>query len=211
MPSPVKNRKIVSISSEPANALNSEARPKIVRLASSKGLRPTRSPIGPAESAPTMMPMLDHRKAVVKAGPRQAPGMGQGRHRDADRIDVVAVADLHQGAQARDPDLQTADPLVFQRRFGARQGRFRHFLLLPDFWGRRCPMQAHGASGRAVIGQEGADRQGRRPLGRREGGCIAASGQAARNRGSIATATTVGGTILSASPRRALAATHAGQ
>src|SRR6266446_3841633 len=64
MPSPVKNRKIVSIMSEPAKALNSEA-----RLASSKGLRPTRSPIGPAESAPTMMPMLDHRKAVVKAGP----------------------------------------------------------------------------------------------------------------------------------------------
>src|SRR6516165_12448513 len=69
MPSPVKKRKMLSSNSEPANALNSEARPKIVRLASNNGLRPTRSPIGPAESAPTMIPMLDHRKATVKAGP----------------------------------------------------------------------------------------------------------------------------------------------
>src|SRR5580704_5131380 len=40
-------------------------------------------------------------------------------------------------------------------------------------------------------------------------GCIAASGQAARNRGSAATA--VGGASLGAPPRRALAAAHAGQ
>ena len=53
---------------EPAVALNSDATPKIVRLASSKGFLPRRSPIGPAESAPTMMPMLDHRNAVVNAG-----------------------------------------------------------------------------------------------------------------------------------------------
>ncbi len=69
MPSPVKNRKTVSMQSERAKALSSEARPKIVTLASSNGLRPTRSPIGPAERAPTRMPMLDHRNAVVKAGP----------------------------------------------------------------------------------------------------------------------------------------------
>ena len=38
-------------------------------LASSKGLRPVRSPIGPEDKAPTRMPMLDQTKAVVKAGP----------------------------------------------------------------------------------------------------------------------------------------------
>jgi hypothetical protein len=69
MPSPVKNRKTLSTVREGAKALNSEARPKIVTLVSNSGLRPTRSPIGPADSAPTMMPMLDHRNAVVKAGP----------------------------------------------------------------------------------------------------------------------------------------------
>jgi len=66
---PVKKRRMLSMGKEPANALSTEARPKIVRLASSNGLRPTRSPSGPADSAPTMMPMLDHRKAWVKAGP----------------------------------------------------------------------------------------------------------------------------------------------
>ena len=65
----MKKRRTLSINSEPAKALSSEARPKIARLASSSGLRPTRSPIGPADRAPTMMPMLDHRKAWVKAGP----------------------------------------------------------------------------------------------------------------------------------------------
>ena len=49
-------------------SLASEPSPKIKRLPISSGLRPMRSPIGPADSAPTMMPMLDHRKAVVKAG-----------------------------------------------------------------------------------------------------------------------------------------------
>ena len=68
MPTPVKKRHTLSQSSEPAAALSSEAIPKIVRLASSSGLRPKRSPIGPAESAPTMMPMLDHRNAIVNAG-----------------------------------------------------------------------------------------------------------------------------------------------
>ena len=69
MPIPVKKRRMLSTNSDPAKALNNEARPKIVRLASNKGLRPTRSPIGPAERAPAMMPMLDHRNACVKAGP----------------------------------------------------------------------------------------------------------------------------------------------
>jgi hypothetical protein len=64
----VKKRHRLSRPSEPAPALNSDATPKIVRLASSNGLRPTLSPIGPAESAPAMMPMLDHRNAVVNAG-----------------------------------------------------------------------------------------------------------------------------------------------
>ena len=68
-PSPVKNRNTASTPSEGAKALSREARPKIVTLASNSGLRPIRSPIGPAERAPTMMPMLDHRNAVVKAGP----------------------------------------------------------------------------------------------------------------------------------------------
>ncbi len=68
MPSPVKKRRMLRIPREPANALNSEARPKIARLASSNGLRPKRSPIGPAESAPIMMPMLDHRNATVNDG-----------------------------------------------------------------------------------------------------------------------------------------------
>ena len=67
MPSPVKKRSTLSTPSEPAKALSSEARPKIVTLASSNGRRPKRSPIGPAERAPTMMPMLDHRNASEKA------------------------------------------------------------------------------------------------------------------------------------------------
>ena len=53
---------------EPAVALSSEAIPKIVRLVSNSGRRPNRSPIGPAESAPTRMPMLDHRNAAVNIG-----------------------------------------------------------------------------------------------------------------------------------------------
>ncbi len=65
MPMPVKNRHRVSVSSESAEAVSSEAIPKIVRLPSNNGRRPKRSPIGPADSAPTMMPMLDHRNAVV--------------------------------------------------------------------------------------------------------------------------------------------------
>src|SRR5580704_12750079 len=68
MPSPVKKRVIDSTSSEPAAALASDATPNIARLASSKGLRPIRSPIGPADKAPTMMPMLDHKNAVVNIG-----------------------------------------------------------------------------------------------------------------------------------------------
>jgi hypothetical protein len=52
--------------SEPATALSSEAIPKIVRLASNSGRRPNRSPIGPAQSAPTIMPILiDHKNAIV--------------------------------------------------------------------------------------------------------------------------------------------------
>ena len=68
MPTPVKKRQRLSVAIESAVALSSEAIPKIVRLASSSGRRPKRSPIGPAESAPTRMPMLDHRNAVVNIG-----------------------------------------------------------------------------------------------------------------------------------------------
>src|ERR1700736_6679967 len=71
MPSPVKNRRMVSVSSESAKALNSEANPKIRRLPINSGLGPKRSPIGPAERAPTKMPVLDHRKAVANAAPRR--------------------------------------------------------------------------------------------------------------------------------------------
>ena len=68
MPSPVKKRRTVSTSSDGAKALANEPRPMIKALTISSGRRPVRSPIGPAESAPTMMPMLDHKNATVKAG-----------------------------------------------------------------------------------------------------------------------------------------------
>ena len=115
---------------EPAVALSSEAIPKIVRLASNSGRRPNRSPIGPAESAPTRMPMLDHRNAVGEHRWRQVPGLDQRRHRPGDRIEVVAVADLHQRAQCHDTKLQPADPLVLERGLGRRHRRLRHFGLL---------------------------------------------------------------------------------
>jgi hypothetical protein len=68
MPTPVENRNRLSMLSDPTTALSREAIPKIVRLASSSGRRPSRSPIGPAERAPTMMPMLDHRNAIAVDG-----------------------------------------------------------------------------------------------------------------------------------------------
>ena len=68
MPSPVKKRRALSTDSEPATALSNEATPKIKRLAINSGRRPKRSPIGPADNAPTMMPMLDHKNAMVNAG-----------------------------------------------------------------------------------------------------------------------------------------------
>ena len=68
MPIPVKKRQRLSVAIELAVALSSEANPKIVRLASNSGRRPKRSPIGPAERAPTRMPMLDHRNAAVNNG-----------------------------------------------------------------------------------------------------------------------------------------------
>jgi hypothetical protein len=68
MPIPVKNRQRLNVPIEPAVALSSEAIPKIVRLISNSGRRPKRSPIGPAQSAPARMPMLDSKKAVVNIG-----------------------------------------------------------------------------------------------------------------------------------------------
>jgi len=67
MPSPVKKRNPLSTPSEGANALATEARPKIATLANSNGLRPKRSPIGPEARAPAMTPRLDHRNASEKA------------------------------------------------------------------------------------------------------------------------------------------------
>lgn len=67
MPMPVKKRQNVSAPSESAVALSNEATPKIVRLTSSNGRRPKRSPIRPADSAPTRMPMLEHVNAMVNA------------------------------------------------------------------------------------------------------------------------------------------------
>ena len=67
MPMPVKKRVTLNMPSEPTRPLAIEARPKIVRLTSNSGLRPTRSPIGPALSAPTMMPMLEKAKAEVSS------------------------------------------------------------------------------------------------------------------------------------------------
>jgi hypothetical protein len=68
MPSPVKNLHKLSMASDGATAFSNEAMPKIVTLASSNGLRPTRSPIGPAVRAPTMTPTLDQTNAVANAG-----------------------------------------------------------------------------------------------------------------------------------------------
>jgi len=68
MPSPVKKRHRLITPIEPAIAESSEAKPKIATLASSSGLRPTRSPMGPAASAPTTTPMLDQTNAVENAG-----------------------------------------------------------------------------------------------------------------------------------------------
>ena len=65
MPTPVKNRNRLSTLSDPTTALSNEAMPKSVRLPSNSGRRSNRSPIGPAESAPTMMPILDHRNAMA--------------------------------------------------------------------------------------------------------------------------------------------------
>jgi hypothetical protein len=49
---------------------------------------------------------------------RYLPGMGQRRHRPADRADVVAVAHLDEAADHRNADLQGAEPLIFQRMLG---------------------------------------------------------------------------------------------
>ena len=120
MPIPVKKRQNVSAPSESAVALSSEATPKIVRLTSSSGRRPKRSPIRPAESAPTRMPMLEHVNASRECRRWQMPGLDQRRHCPGDGIEVVAVADLHQGAQRRNAKLQPADPLVLKRGLGRR-------------------------------------------------------------------------------------------
>ena len=66
-PIPVKKRHRLSVTIEPAKAFNSEVTPTTATLPSNNGRRPMRSPIGPADRAPTMIPMLDHKKAVVKA------------------------------------------------------------------------------------------------------------------------------------------------
>ena len=68
MPAPVKKRVAARNPSEGDTALASEAMPNSVTLIISSGLRPKRSPIGPASRAPAMMPMLDHRKASANAG-----------------------------------------------------------------------------------------------------------------------------------------------
>src|SRR5579864_1793829 len=60
------------------------------------------------------------------------PEMGQLRHRDADRVDVVAVAHLHYRADRRDADLQSTDLLVLQRVFGRRLHHLAHPVFLPS-------------------------------------------------------------------------------
>src|SRR5579885_322814 len=69
MPSPVRKRQTVSIATVVAKTVASEARPNNRSARINKGLRPQRSPIGPADKAPARMPMLDHKNAPVKAGP----------------------------------------------------------------------------------------------------------------------------------------------
>ena len=114
--------------SEAAVALSSEATPKIVRLTSSNGRRPKRSPIGPADSAPTMMPMLDHMNAMVNIaggrchslisdGTAQATDSGRSRRKF--------------GPACRAPrrGLKCAESLIFECRLGARQRRSRHVSL----------------------------------------------------------------------------------
>jgi hypothetical protein len=55
------------------------------------------------------------------------PGLDQRWHSPGDRIEVVAVADLHERAQCRNAQLQAADPLVLKRGLGRQIRRFRHF------------------------------------------------------------------------------------
>ena len=62
---------------------------------------------------------------------RHMPGMGQGRHRPADRANIVAVAHLNEAADCHDPDLQAAEALVFQRLLGRRKRCFRHLRRPP--------------------------------------------------------------------------------
>ena len=114
--------------SEPATALRSEAIPKIVRLASNSGRRPNRSPIGPAQSAPTIMPILNHKNAIVNVD----GGRCQSRINDgaAQATELTsAVADLHERTQSSDTKLPTAQALILERSFGRRQCRCRHPVL----------------------------------------------------------------------------------
>ncbi len=67
MPNPVRNRIAARAPSDPAKALPIEASAKIAVLAIKSGLRPKRSPIGPATSAPAMIPILEKAKASANA------------------------------------------------------------------------------------------------------------------------------------------------
>src|SRR5947199_250625 len=119
IPTPLKRRRMLSAKSEAANAVSSEARPKIARLASRRfaadavaDRRRREGAYHDADARPE--------EGLREARPGELPGVGQRMHRDADRVDVIAVADLHQGAQRRDADLQPADPRVLKRGVGYR-------------------------------------------------------------------------------------------
>ena len=108
MPTPVKKRSSASMNSEPAKARQQRGD------AEDREAGEQQRPAAEAVADRPRRQRADHdadarpQKGRREGRPRQVPGMGQRRHRHADRVDVVAVADLHQRAQRGDPELQAA-------------------------------------------------------------------------------------------------------
>ena len=92
-----------------------------IRLASSTGLRPSRSPIGPEAQRADHDADAGHDEGAGEGGAGQMPGLRQRRHRHADAAEVVAVEGLRQQADRRDAKLQRADALA--RECGFSRGK----------------------------------------------------------------------------------------